>query len=176
MKRIVLLVVLFLCLPLKVKAKVRMDVIRNGGFTELSTEDMQDTCQALADKIAKDCKVKPQTISCYDWPESPILAYNTLWGCNIICVNLSGFRTTEDADLAGETVEYHLVKTLAHEVRHSYQWEHRLDDTEYGRSCLQGFNSYQNYDGDKASYYAQFTENDAEQWAIEYANKYKVKK
>ena len=46
---------------------------------------------------------------------------------------------------AGETVEYHLIKTIAHEVRHSYQWEHQNDNTDYGRACKASFSSYQNY-------------------------------
>lgn len=170
---ILIATLIFNFIPVTSHAKARTDVIKNGGFTSLSDEDMQDTIQALTDKIAKDCKVKAhQTISCYDWKESATLAYNTLYGCNIICVNLSGFRTTEDADAAGETVEYHLVKTLAHEVRHSYQWEHQNDGTEYGNACWQGFKDYESYNGDRTSYYMQFTEADAEEYAINYANKY----
>lgn len=153
-------------------AKPRLDVVKHGGFTELSDEDMQDTIQALCNQIVKDCGVQRQkTISCYDWAESPVLAYNTLY-CDVICVNLSGFRTTEDANAANETVEYHLVKTIAHEVRHSYQYEHRLDGTEYGNSCFQGFADYQSYNGNRDSYYAQFIEADAVQWATEYADNY----
>lgn len=153
-------------------AKPRLDVVKHGGFTELSDEDMQETIQALTDKIVKDCGVtRAKTVSCYDWEQSPVLAYNTIY-CDIICVNLSGFRTTADADAVGETVEYHLVKTLAHEVRHSYQYEHRLDGTDYGNACLLGFQTYEEYNGDRALYYQQFIEADAEAWAIDYANKY----
>lgn len=165
--------ILFASNTITTYAKPRLDVVRQGGFVMLSDEDMQDTIQALCDKITKDCGVKAhQKISCYDWPESPVLAYNTLYGCNIICVNLSGFRTTTDADSANETVEYHLVKTIAHEVRHSYQWEHMKDGTEYGNACLQGFADYNEYSGDRASYYAQFIEADAEAYAIAYTDKY----
>lgn len=170
---IIITILIFNLTPITSYAKVRTDVIKNGGFTTLSDEDMQDTIQALTDKIAKDCKVQAhQTTSCYDWKESATLAYNTLYGCNIICVNLSGFRTTEDADAAGETVEYHLVKTLAHEVRHSYQWEHQNDDTDYGKACKQGFAEYESYNGNREAYYMQWIEADAEDYAIKYANKY----
>lgn len=157
-------------------AKVRTDVVKNGGFITLSDEDMKDTVQALTNQIVKDCGVtKEKKTSCYDWEASPVLAYNLLI-CDIICVNMTGFRTTVDADAAGETVEYHLVKTLAHEVRHSYQYEHRLDGTEYGNACFQGFADYEAYNGDKESYYAQFIEADAEQYAVDYADKYFKKK
>ena len=168
---------IFSCQVEPVYAAPKMNVLKTGGFTSLSDEDMQDTIQALCDKICKDCGVQnKQTISCYDWEGSPVLAYNTLYGCNIICVNLTGFRTTADADAAGETVEYHLVKTIAHEVRHSYQWEHQNDDSEYGRACKQGFISYEDYSGDKALYNAQFIESDAESYAVDYANRYFGKK
>ena len=164
-------------MPVNASAKANLSVLKNNNFVNLSDEDMQDTIQALTDKIAKDCGVKAkQTVSCFDWPESPMLAYNTLYGCNIICVNLSGFRTTTDAEAANETVEYHLVKTIAHEVRHSFQWEHRLDGTDYGNACFQGFADYNDYSGDRASYYAQFIEADAEAYAISYANRYFGKK
>lgn len=169
--------VIFLSLSMTTYASPQLNVVKYGGFTELSTEDMEDTIQALVNKMVKDCGVQnPQKTSCYDWSESPVLAYNTLYGCNIICVNLSGFRTTEDADAAGETVEYHLVKTLAHEVRHSYQWEHQNDDSDYGRACKQGYQSYQEYSGDRENYYQQFIESDAEEWAIAYADRYFRKK
>lgn len=179
MKRLLYILVslsLFLIINTTTYAKTRLDVLSKGGFVELSTEDMQDTIQALTDRIAKDCGVPKQTVSCFDWPESPMLAYNTLYGCNIICVNLSGFRTSEDAEAANESVEYHLVKTIAHEVRHSYQWEHMKDNTDYGNACFQGFADYNDYSGDRATYYAQFIEADAESYAISYANRYFGKK
>jgi len=173
---IFVIILVFLLSAIPTNAQAQPSVLRKGGFTSLSDEDMQDTIQALCNQIVKDCGVQRQkTISCYDWQESPVLAYNTLY-CDVICVNLSGFRTTEDSDAVGETVEYHLVKTIAHEVRHSYQYEHRLDGTEYGNSCFQGFADYEAYTGDRESYYEQFIEADAEQYAISYANKYFKKK
>lgn len=169
---VLLALILLSNFTLTVNAKDRSDVIKKGGFIELSDEDMKDTIQALTNKIIKDCGVtREKKTSCYDWEGSPVIAYNLLI-CDIICVNMTGFRTTVDADAAGETVEYHLVKTLAHEVRHSYQYEHRLDGTEYGNACFQGFADYEAYDGNKETYYAQFIEADAEQYAIEYADKY----
>lgn len=169
---VLLCLLLFLSFSTTAEAKARIDVIQNGGFIELSDEDMEGTIVALIALIAKDCGNSETPLhSVYDWPESHALAYNTLWS-NRICVNLSGFRTTDDADAAGVSVEYHLVKTLAHEVRHSYQWEHRYDDSDYGRACYQGFEDYQSYDGDRESYYAQFIEADAEEYAIAFADNY----
>lgn len=172
MKRLVLLLSLILCLSFSVIVQAKERNIKSCDFTQLSDEDMQDTINSLTTKIANDCGVEHTLYtSCYDWEESPILAYNTLITYTI-CVNLSGFRTTEDADAANETVEYHLVKTIAHEVRHSYQYERCLDGTEYGNSCFQGFADYQSYNGNRDSYYAQFIEADAVQWATEYADNY----
>ena len=167
---IVMALLLFLTLPMTAYAKPYN--LKRTDFTTLSDEDMKDTIQSLVNQIVVDCGVqRPKTTSCYDWAESPVLAYNTIY-CDIICVNLTGFRDGTDADAVGETVEYHLVKTLAHEVRHSYQYEHRLDGTEYGNACLTGFATYESYSGDKAAYYQQFIEADAEQYGIEYANNY----
>lgn len=173
---LLLIAAIFCSSSVTVYARPRLDVIKNGGFTSLSDEDMEDTIQALCDQIQKDAGVvRSKTVSCYDWEESPTLAYNTIY-CDIICVNLSGFRTSADADAAGESVEYHLLKTMAHEIRHSYQYEHRLDDSDYGRACLVGFEQYESYNGDRESYYKQFIEADAEAWAIEYADKHFNKK
>lgn len=153
-------------------AKPKLSVIKSGGFTQLSDEDMQDTIVSLVEKISQDCGLPyvPE-VSCFDWPEYASVAYNTLI-TKTICVNLSYFRNSAEADLQGCSVEYLLVKTLAHEVRHSYQWEHQFDDSEYGRACFAHFHSYQEFSGDLGAYNAQFGEADAEAWAIDYANKY----
>lgn len=158
-------------------AKPRMDTLKNGGFVELNNDDMCDTVSALITKIAKEQHLSTiPEVSCYDWAESPMLAYNT----NItytICVNLSHFRDSTDADLEGESVEYHLVKTLAHEVRHSYQWEHQFDDSDYGRACLANFQNYVTFNGyNLDDYNGQFLEADAISYGRDYADKFcKVK-
>lgn len=159
-------------------AKPRLDTLKNGGYVELSNDDMCDTVSALITIIAKEQHLATiPDVSCYDWAESPMLAYNT----NIthtICVNMSHFRNSSDADLEGESVEYHLVKTLAHEVRHSFQWEHQFDDSEYGRACLTNFQNYITYNGyNLADYNGQFLESDAIAYGKDYADKFcKVKK
>ena len=176
---LILSIFMFLCSTQTVHAKPRLDVLQKGGFVDLSTEDMKDTVKALVEKISKDQDLSfVPAVSCYDWPGSSTLAYNTLI-TKTICVNLSGFRDDVDATAAGETVEYHLVKTVAHEVRHSYQYEHQFDDSDYGKACLNNFNNRVSYNGyNLAEYNAQFTEADADAYAIEYADKFfeKVKK
>ena len=170
---LILSIFMFLCSTQTVHAKPRLDVLQKGGFVELSTEDMKDTVNALVEKIAKeqDLPYVP-TVSCYDWEGSNNLAYNTLI-TKTICVNLAHFRNDVDATAVGVTVEYHLVRAVAHEVRHSYQWEHQFDDSDYGRACLNNFNNRVSYNGyNLAEYNAQFTEADADAYAIEYADSY----
>lgn len=176
MKKILTAILILICFTtcsFNSQAEPRIDIIRNGGFMYLSTEDMEDTIDAIVQEMRVNAGIEHEMrTSCFYWEEYAVLAYNTLYTYKI-CVNLSGFDDSVDADLCGETVEYHLIKTLAHEVRHSYQWEHRNDDTDYGRWCKQGFEDYISYDGtNKESYYAQFIEQDANIFAKQYADLY----
>ena len=177
MKHLIFLLSLILCLSFPITVQAKAYDIQSVNFTTLSTQDMEDTIQSLATKIARDCGI-PYEIhtSCFDWQEWHILAYNNLiiypdYGTTI-CINLSGFRDTTEADYRGCTVEYLLVHTLAHEIRHSYQYYHQNDDSDYGRACKQGFIDYKSYNGDSTSYYLQFIEADAEEFASEYADEY----
>lgn len=157
-------------------AKPRLDVISKGGFTELSDEDMKDTITALVSEISNDLQIatvpRLYFYSAKEWP----LAASYYYEIDYIYVNLSTFEDNTDADAVGETVEYHLVKIIAHEVRHDFQWEHSIDDSDYGKACLNGFTNYQTYYNGIENYYAQFIEADAEAWGIEYADKYFKKK
>lgn len=159
-------------------AKPRIDVVKHGGWVDLSDEDMQDTIVALVEQIAKEEQLPyvPE-VSCFDWPENAMLAYNTLI-TKTICVNLSYFRNDIDATAAGVSVEYHLVKTLAHEVRHSYQYEHQFDDSEYGRAIATNYAYPVVYNGyNLAEYEAQFKEADANAYGTDYADRFfKVRK
>lgn len=174
MKKIAIMFAIFASFLFSITAEAKdySSKLKSTDFTQLETQDMDDTVKALVQRIAKDCGVVHSlSATTYDWEGSYALAYNTL--CTYtICVNLTGFRTTAGADAIGESVEYYLVHTIAHEVRHSYQWEHQEDDTEYGRACKQGFIDYHSYDGDKASYYAQFIEADANEYAKSYTDRY----
>ena len=180
MKRLIFLLSLILCLSFPITAQAKtydIQSIQSVNFTTLSTQDMEDTIQSLATQIARDCGLPFEIhTSCFDWQEWHILAYNNLiiypdYGTTV-CINLSGFRDTTEADYRGCTVEYLLVHTLAHEIRHSYQYYHQNDDSDYGRACKQGFIDYQSYTGDKDSYYLQFIEADAEEFASQYADAY----
>lgn len=177
MKRLIFLLSLIFCLSFHITAQAKTYDIQSVNFTTLSTQDMEDTIQSLATQIARDCGLPFEIhTSCFDWQECSSLAWNTLiiypdYG-STICINLSGFRDTTEADYRGVTVEYLLVHTLAHEIRHSYQYYHQNDNTDYGRACKQGFIDYQSYTGDKDSYYLQFIEADAEEFASQYADAY----
>lgn len=181
MKKFILFASLFATLlftPTTVYAKPRLDVVKYGGWVELSDEDMQDTIVAIIEQIAKEEQL-PYTpmVSCFDWPESNMLAYNTLI-TKTICVNLSHFRNDVDASIAGETVEYHLVKTIAHEVRHSFQYEHQFDDSDYGRAIAANYAYPVVYNGyNYTEYEAQFKEADANAYGTDYADRFfKVRK
>lgn len=174
---LILSIFMFLCSTQTANAKARLDVLQKGGFVDLSTEDMKDTVNTLVEKIAKEQELETSPkVSCYDWEGSNNLAYNTLI-TKTICVNLAHFRNDVDATAAGVTVEYHLVRAVAHEVRHSYQWEHQFDDSDFGRACFANFNNQISYDGyNREAYESQFIEADAEAYAIQYADKFFKKK
>ena len=173
MKRLLLaLVSIAIFLNSNISAYAKPNVLRQGGFVELSAEKKQDTIQALVSEISKDLGIvivpKLHFYSCKEW----YVAANYYQGLDYIFVNMSTFEDTADADAAGETVEYHLVRIIAHEVRHDFQWEHQFDDSDYGRACLYGFNNYQQYYNGIENYYQQFIEADANEYAIMYADKY----
>lgn len=170
---VLLALILLSNFTLTVNAKDRSDVIKKGGFTELSDEDMKDTITALVTEISSDLQIatvpRLYFYSAEEWP----IAASYYQGLDYIYVNMSTFEDSMDADLSNETVEYHLVRIMAHEVRHDFQYEHRLDDSDYGRACLNGLTNYQSYFNiGKESYFKQFIEADAEQYGAEYANKY----
>ena len=161
------------CCAITSYASPNISVLRNGkGWLDLSYQDKCDTVDAFIQKVAKEYGVPHVDVSCYQWPGGAAAAYNNMPWYNQICVNMSTFEDDLDATLAGETVEYHVVKILAHEVRHSYQAIHMNDDTEYGKACRAGQDSYISFEGDRVAYYAQFIEQDADTFGIEYANKY----
>ena len=143
-----------------------------GGFTELSDTDKQAVIQALVADISADLGIvtvpKLYFYSAKDWA----VAASYYQGLDYIYINMSTFEDSTDAQAANETVEYHLVRIIAHEVRHDFQWEHQFDDSDYGRACLYGYSNYCNPYDDLQGYYKQFLEMDANQYAIMYADKY----
>ena len=142
------------------------------GFTELSDTDKQAVIQSLVADISRDLGIqttpKLYFYSAKDW----YVAASYYQGLDYIFVNMSTFEDIADAQAANETVEYHLVRIIAHEVRHDFQWEHQFDDSDYGRACLYGFNNYQQYYNGIENYYQQFIEADANEYATMYADKY----
>lgn len=155
-----------------VYAKSNISALQTGKWLQLSYEDQCDTVDAMVQKIAKEQRIKHSIrTSCYQWPGGAAAAYNT-FDCWSICVNMSVFADNSDALADNETVEYHLVKTLAHEVRHSYQLEHMHDDTEYGKAVYDNLTNYISYEASPMNYYEQFIEVDADLFGEDYANKF----
>ena len=172
MKRLSLIIclTLFLLLPLQVQAKDYSKSLKSVSFNTLSDTDMEDTINSLVKKISRELAL-PYTprVSCYedDWA---VLAHNTRIPIGdvgpTICVNLRPFKeNTTDSS-------YQIVHTIAHEVRHSYQYEHQNDDSDYGRACYNGLHNYNAWYENIGAYYSQWLEQDANEYATQYADKY----
>lgn len=162
--------ILFLLLPINVQAKDYSKSLKTVSFNTLSDKDMEDTINSLVSKISRELAL-PYTprVSCYedDWA---VLAHNTRIPIGdvgpTICVNLRPFKeNTTDSS-------YQIVFTIAHEVRHSYQYEHQNDATDYGRACHEGINNYSSWYEDIGAYYGQWLEQDANEYAAKYAENY----
>lgn len=171
MKRLIplFIIVCFFSLSTTAYAKDYSDSIKTIDISQLSNEDMTETLDSLIQKISKDLGiVHIPHASCYEYDWS-VLAHNTLIPIgdvgSTICVNLLPFKSCENAN-------YFLVHTIAHEVRHSYQYEHQYDDSDYGRTCKDGYNAYTQYYDDLSAYKAQFLEQDANDYAKSYADRY----
>lgn len=172
---IILALVIFLALSIPVNAKDYSKSLKTVNFSSLSDEDIQTKLENIAKNVSKDLGL-PYTpkISTYDCDWYKSLASNTLipiGGQPTICVNLSGL-TEEEAEAKGMTVDYLIVHIIAHECRHSFQYEHQNDDSEYGKACKDGYNAYTQYYDDLSAYKAQFLEVDANEYAKMYADKY----
>lgn len=169
------LLLLFFNLNITTYAAANLSVLKNGGYSQMSMQDKQDTIVAMINKIAKDTGIKlPVKVSCYEFPEGARIAYSyTLNGAHTICVNLSMFEDDEEAKAENATIEHCIVNALAHEVRHLYQFEHQNDDSDYGRQCADGWNNYKGYySSGYEAYYNQFVEQDARTYGESYADKY----
>ena len=171
-KLLCILISLFMFLNFPITAYAKPYNLKKCDFTKLSTQDMQDTITALVSEISNDLQITTiphlYFYSAKDWG----VAANYYQGLDYIFVNLSTFEDSTDADFANESVEYHLVRIIAHEVRHDFQWEHQFDDSDYGRACLYGYNNYQQYYNGIENYYQQFIEADANEYGKAYADNY----
>lgn len=130
-------------------------------FSELSQEAKEKYITNLTDYISKELELqttpKLYFYSCEEWPV--IASYYD--GLNYIYVNLGNINSYEDA-----------VNTMAHEIRHDYQYEHMNDDSDYGRAVKANKQNYVSYYNDLESYYNQFIEQDAKDYANSYTEKY----
>lgn len=138
-------------LPLTVKATE---------FPELSQEAKEKYITNLTDRISKELELqttpKLYFYSCEEWPV--IASYYD--GLDYIYVNIGAITSYEEA-----------IKTMAHEIRHDYQYEHMNDDTDYGRAVKANKQNYISYYNDIDGYYNQFVEKDAEEFATDYVNR-----
>lgn len=138
-------------LPLTVKATE---------FPELSQEAKEKYIINLTDRISKELELqttpKLHFYSCEEWPV--IASYYD--GLDYIYVNLGAITSYEEAK-----------RTMAHEMRHDYQYEHMNDDTDYGRAVKANKQNYISYYENIDGYYNQFVEKDAEAFATDYVNK-----
>lgn len=169
MKRlsIILFILLFLAMPINTQAKDYSKSLKTVSFSTLSDSDMEDTINSLDSKISRELAL-PYTprVSCYedDWA---VLAHNTLYPIGdygpTICVNLRPFKTDPNTNI---------VFTVAHEVRHSYQYEHQQDDSDYGKACYNGLHNYNSWYEDIGAYYSQWLEQDANDYANQYVERY----
>lgn len=169
MKRlsIIICLTLFLVLPLNVQAKDYAESLKTVSFSTLSDEDMEDTINSLVSQISRELEL-PYTprVSCYEY-DWAVIAHNTLYPIGdygpTICVNLRPFKTDPTINI---------VFIIAHEVRHSYQYEHQNDDSDYGRACYKGLHNYNAWYEDTGAYYSQWLEQDANEYAMQYVERY----
>lgn len=130
-------------------------------FSDLSEKAKKDYITNLTEQISKDLGI--QTVSklyfynCSEW--CVIASY---YDCiDYIYVNLGNIDSYEDA-----------VNTMAHEIRHDYQYEHMNDDSDYGRAVKANKQNYVSYYNDLEAYNNQFIEQDAKDYADSYIKKY----
>lgn len=134
--------------------------VNAGEFPELSQEAKEKYITNLTDRISKELKLQTTPkLYFYSSCEWPVIA-SYYDGLDYIYVNTGAITSYEEA-----------VKTMAHEIRHDYQYEHMNDDTEYGRAVKANTQNYISYYENIEGYHNQFVEKDAEEFATDYVNK-----
>ena len=124
-------------------------------------EPSEEYITKLTQEISKDLALQTTPkLYFYNAPEWPVMA-SYYDGLDYIYVNLGTLTSKEIT-----------IRAMAHEVRHDYQYEHMNDDTEYGRAVKANKQNYISYYTDLDSYYNQFVEKDAEEYATNYLNKH----
>lgn len=172
MKRLlpIIFLLLFLLSPVTAHAKDYSKSLKTVEFSSLSNQDMDETIASLIRTISRDQKIIHTPVASTYEDSWAVIAHNTLLPIGdigpTICVNLRPFKeNTTDSS-------YQIVFTIAHEVRHSYQYEHQNDATDYGRACHEGINNYNSWYEDIGAYYGQWLEQDANEYAAKYAANY----
>ena len=146
------------------------DISKAYNFT-LSDNELELKIEDIAQEAAKDLNLSTTPlVSCYyyDWSVIASTSLTPVYeGKSVIYVNLYIFRNNKYRDL-----DRLLVFSTAHEVRHVYQYEHKNDETDYGKLCKDGFTNYHRWSDDICLYYSQFIEQDANTYAREFADWY----
>lgn len=130
-------------------------------FSDLSEQTKKDYITNLTEQISKDLGI--QTIpKLYFYNCSELCVIASYYDCiDYIYVNLGNINSYEDA-----------VNTMAHEIRHDYQYEHINDDSDYGRAVKANKQNYVSYYNNLEAYNNQFIEQDAKDYADSYTKKY----
>ena len=119
-------------------------------FSNLSDKTKEEYITSLTERISKDLALQttPQLYfyNCEEW----YVMASYYDGLDCIYVNLGALNSYEE-----------VVKTMAHEIRHDFQYEHMNDDSDYGRAVKANKQSYIAYYNDLDGYYNQFIEQDA---------------
>lgn len=173
---------LILCLFLFINTSIisyaapNLKALQTGKYLSLSEQDKKDTIEAMTRKIIKELDIKKEIkISFYEASDWIVVASNTAqpdFKYDEIRYNMAFLRDDSESKAAQETIEYFIVKTIAHEVRHSYQIDHIMDDTPYGNAVRIAKSNYTAYYKDLNAYYANFLEADATAYGVGYADQY----
>lgn len=157
-------------------ATPNLAALQKGGYLKLSEQDKQDTIEAMTFKIAKELGITREIrVRFYEAPDWIAVASNSALPdlkCDFIQYNMAFLRDDVEAATVHETIEHYLVKTIAHEVRHTYQLVHMNDGTEYGEAVRIAKSNYTSFYNNINAYYVNFLEEDARAYGTSYADQY----
>ena len=173
---VTLCLMLVFTMKTQVQAQTRIDTLRDGTFINLSRQDKEDTIRAIVSDAANDLGVtRTLNVGFYDSSVEEVTAYSsTIVGSESddIMFNMYYYEDPIFANSLNKSLGYYLVETIAHEVRHSYQFQHMNDDTEYARALTSANNNYDSSGQYTESYKNNYTEVDAREYASKYADKF----
>ena len=157
------------------------NIIKNGTFALATREQQEAACRQIVQQVATSLGIYTPEVTFFEWPGNNSVAWNTALpetnksgqtGFSVINCNTSHLFSQEEANSWGLTLEQNIVRVLAHETRHTYQAVQANTDTEYGQKCLASFNGYASYTDGIEAYYENFIEQDANEYANSYIQKY----